>query len=116
MAEQIKADGGGLRFNSGKRNWHLLPYDALGALVDVFDYGATKYADRNWERGQRYSICYSALLRHLTKWWAGETHDEESGCLHLAHVVWNALALLTFEIRGMSACDDRPKYVEGTSK
>ncbi len=53
-----------------------------------------------------WSRCYNSLCRHLYVWWAGERYDEETGLPHLAHVAWNALALLTYELRGIGQ-DDR---------
>jgi hypothetical protein len=114
MANQ--PDGGGLRYNEGKRPWHLVPWDALAAVVDVFAAGAKKYAPRNWERGQPYSTPFASLLRHLLAWWGGEERDPDTGCRHIAMVVWNGLALLTYEVRGMGQIekdgvplDDRPR-------
>lgn len=108
-------DGGGLRYNKGKLRWSLLPWDALKVLVQVYEKGAEKYAPRNWERGMSYTSVYDCLQRHLFAWWSGESRDAESGLPHLAHVVWNALALLTYEVRGIGhfavngqRLDDRP--------
>jgi hypothetical protein len=56
--------------------------------------GAAKYADRNWEKGINYSRVYSALRRHLAKWWNRQEFDPESGMNHLAHVATNAVFLL----------------------
>ncbi|NIN67628.1 MAG: hypothetical protein GTO63_23585, partial [Anaerolineae bacterium] len=38
----------------------------------------------------------------------GAQHDTESNLLHSAHVAWNALALLTYELRDIGQ-DDRSK-------
>jgi hypothetical protein len=59
----MKVDGGGLRFNEGKKQWKLLPFDALGPIIDVMMYGANKYAPRNWERGMDWSISFDCLMR-----------------------------------------------------
>jgi hypothetical protein len=52
------------------------------------------------------------MLRHGSAWFTakltGESGiDPETGLSHMAAVVWNALALLTFELRGLGE-DDRP--------
>lgn len=99
-----------------KMPWRLLPYDALVHVARVMRYGATKYAARNWERGLPYDETFDSLMRHLTAWYLGEDYDgqpccptsDTSGELHLAHVAWNALALLAFTVRGRIDLDDRP--------
>jgi hypothetical protein len=84
-----------LKFDDGKPRWELLPFDAVGAVVDVLTFGAKKYAPNSWralENGrERYT---GALLRHLVAWNAGEQIDPESGLHHLAHVACNALFLV----------------------
>lgn len=85
----------------------LLPYDALWAVARIFGFGASKYAERNWEQGLRYSSSHAALQRHLALWWAGEKVDPESGLTHIAHVAWHGLVLLAHELRGIGV-DDRP--------
>jgi len=107
--QRLKAgapSGGGLRFDAGKNRVDLLPPDALMELGKVYAYGATKYASRNWERGMPWSKVIGPLLRHLFKWMMGQKIDEESGQLHSAMIAWNAIALLTYELRGIGH-DDR---------
>lgn len=98
----------GLRFNEGKRRFDLIPPDAMAALADLFTIGARKYAERNWERGMAYSKVIASLDRHWNDFKAGIDRDPETGCLHITHVVWNAMALLTFKLRGIGV-DDRQK-------
>lgn len=101
-----KIDGGGLRFNTGKDRWDLLPMDATEQVVKVLTRGAEKYAERNWERGMKWSICQGSLLRHMAKVSMGERNDQESGLPHMAHVACNALFLLSYELRGLGRLDD----------
>lgn len=42
-----------------------------------------------------------AMMRHLLARRMGETHADDSQCLHLAHAAWNALFLLEMELRGV---------------
>ena len=102
----LQVDGGGLRFDEGKERVDLLPADALMELGKVYAAGAKKYAEKNWERGMPFHKCLGPLLRHLFKWMRGEKLDPEDGQLHIAKVAWNALALLTYELRGIGV-DDR---------
>lgn len=104
--EKLKVDGGGLRYDDGKERVDLIPADAMMELGRVYGAGAKKYAERNWERGMPWSKCLGPLLRHLFKWMRGEKFDPEDGQLHIAKVAWNAIALLTYELRKIGL-DDR---------
>lgn len=96
----------GLRFNEGKRRFDLIPPDGLAALADLFTRGAAKYAERNWEKGMKYSNVLGSLERHLQDWKAGSDRDAETGALEMIHVAWNALVLATYQLRGIGT-DDR---------
>lgn len=100
MAEGIKHDSEKLRYD-------LLPFDALKAEVEVWTYGASKYADRNWEKGFNWMRIVGSTLRHLTSFILGEDRDPETGFYHLAHAACNIRMLLTFQLRGIGQ-DDRP--------
>jgi len=99
----------GAKYDGEKNRLDLLPFDALVEVGTVYTLGARKYADRNWEKGISYMRICGALLRHLFAWLLGEQRDPENGQLHMASVAWNALALLSFELRGMNGgeFDDR---------
>lgn len=103
----IAADNGGRKDDGAKAPWHLLPWDAVRAIVLVLAFGATKYAPRNWERGMDWSRCYAACIRHLTAWWDGEGKDVETGFSHLWHAGCCIIFLIAFELRGTGR-DDRP--------
>lgn len=112
-SEERKHAPVGLRFDTGKTKVNLIPPDALMALGEVYTVGAEKYADRNWEKGMPFSTVEGCLVRHMLKYQMGEDYDEETGCLHLAHVAWNAMALLTYQLRGMDQFDDRQEIPVG---
>ena len=69
--------------------------NALWEVGQVGTFGANKYTDSGWievdNAIERYS---SAMLRHYLQYKSGEYNDPESGFSHLAHVAWNALAIL----------------------
>lgn len=68
---------------------------ALEAVVLVGTKGAAKYTDNGWKEVPNGFARYSdAQGRHELKRNKGETHDADSGDLHLAHEAWNALAKL----------------------
>lgn len=97
----------GKKFDEGKDPWHLLPFDAVGAIIKVLAFGASKYSARNWEEGMAWSRCYAAMMRHASSWWMDEGKDPETGYSHLWHAGCCILFLIAFEIRGIGE-DDRP--------
>lgn len=99
------ADGGGLRFNTGKNMVELTPPEWLWGLAMVTTRGSIKYAVRNWERGMKWSYLVGCAFRHLLKFICGERYDPETGCHHLAMVAWNVLALMTYDIRNIGEND-----------
>jgi hypothetical protein len=81
--------------------YDLIPWDALEEVAKVYGWGATKYDDRNWERGYKWGLSYAAMMRHMAAFWRGEDYDPESGLRHVAHAVWHGLTLLSFAMRGI---------------
>lgn len=105
---------GGKRFDKGKSRMSLIPFSALRALGDVYAYGETKYAANNWLKGMTWSRMSDCMLRHYERFSMGEKYDEESGLLHSAHMAWNAIGLLTYELFDLGEDDrwlDRTGYV-----
>lgn len=100
-------DGQGRKDDGGKLPLHLLPPDAIVEIAKVLDFGAKKYAPRNWEKGMSWSRPYAALMRHMFAWWAGEKADPETGLSHLAHAGCCLFFLLSYEQRHIGV-DDRP--------
>lgn len=96
-----------LRYNQGKLRYDLLEPYAIEELVKVFTIGASKYADRNWEQGMKWSKMLASLKRHIAAFEKGEDFDKETGLPHMAHAAWNALGLITY-MRNHPELDDRP--------
>lgn len=86
----------------------LIPSEFLWALAEHYGRGASKYADRNWEKGYKWSLCVDALQRHLHAWLQGERNDPETGSHHLIAVAWHACALFVFQVRGIGTDDVTP--------
>jgi hypothetical protein len=107
------ADGGGKRMNAGKLRVDLTPSEWEYALADVTTKGSMKYEERNWELGMKWSTMVGCMKRHLLKFQAGERYDGEkfdieagtTGCHHLAMVAWNALALMSYDLRQIGTND-----------
>jgi hypothetical protein len=88
----------GLKLDTDKPQWDLLPWGPVSQVVDVLTYGAKKYQPYNWlvvkQPRDRY---FAAAMRHVTAWFLGEKIDPESGLPHLAHTVCCILFLLHFD-------------------
>lgn len=91
--------------------YELMPAGPVYQVACLYGVGALKYPERNFESGYPYSQSFGALNRHLWAWWNGENLDPETGITHLASVVWNAFALMHFQLAGVGV-DDRPPSVE----
>jgi hypothetical protein len=102
----VDPDTGG---EKGKKlaEYALIPVIPLQYVAEVYGFGATKYSDRNWEKGYAWSLSYSALQRHLNAFWDREDFDNESRLPHLAHAVFHCLALMEFMVTHPEK-DDRP--------
>jgi len=104
----------GKRFNKGKSRISLIPFSALRAIGDVYAYGEHKYDANNWLKGLKWSGMADCMLRHYERFSMGEKYDEESGLLHSAHMAWNAIGLLTYELLNIGEDDrwlERQDYV-----
>lgn len=87
----------------------MLPWDALVELANHYGVGAKKYPARNWEQGMKWNENVAAsLMRHLAAWSTGEDIDKENGAYHDTAILWNAIALVTYRLRGIGT-DDRYK-------
>lgn len=100
--------GQGVKHDADKLRYDLVPPEALEEVVKVLTFGATKYTDRNWEKGINYGRVYGALMRHMQAFWKGEDKDIESDISHLSHAGCCLFFLLTYEGRKMREFDDRP--------
>ena len=78
--------------HEGKGRCDLLPPLALLRVARHFEAGATKYGDRNWEKGIPMHSFLDSGIRHLLKYMNGQ--DDED---HLAAAAWNILCALETE-------------------
>lgn len=90
MNESIKND-----YKDHKLRWDLLPLAEIEDIVKIYTAGADKYGPNKWQDlPDGYNRYKGAMLRHLMEFEKGNPIDEETGCLHLAQVAWNAIAML----------------------
>jgi len=87
------------------QRFSLIPSEFLWDLAEHYGTGAKKYADRNWERGYKWSLSYDALSRHLHAWLLGEWRDPETGSPHLIAVAWHVCTLYCFRLWGVGTDD-----------
>jgi Domain of unknown function (DUF5664) len=96
-------------FGSIKPCPHFIPPVAIIEESVVMALGAAKYGAFNWQDTPiDASTYYSAAMRHLMIWYAGEDLDEESRASHLAHVRACMAILIDSQASGLMI-DDRPK-------
>lgn len=78
----------GVKKDTGKPRFSLLPLVELSEVVDVLEFGAKKYSPDNWKlvplSEDRY---FDAAIRHILAFRLGEKLDNESGKSHLAHAL-----------------------------
>lgn len=107
----------GRKDDTGKIQPSIVLGDFSRALIEVCKAGETgiqRYGPSNWlnvpEARKRYE---NALLRH---WLSSKTErlDPDSKLSHLAHVAWNALAILELELRRLEQ-QEAPLYKAGIS-
>ena len=96
----MSTNNNGRKDDGGKLRWDLLPLPLVEKLVEVYTFGAKKYAPNTWQNlDDGYNRYKAAMLRHLTAYEKGETIDPDSKLNHLYHTAWNALALIHFAER-----------------
>lgn len=85
----------GLKFDTGKLDFTLLPWESLEEVVKVLEFGKAKYGRENWKKLDNFTPRYlAAAFRHLVAMLRGEQVDHESGLLHSAHLACNVLFII----------------------
>ena len=83
------------KYDQGKLRWDLLPLNLIEKVVEIYTFGAEKYGPNTWQNLEDgYNRYKAAMFRHLMEFEKGNVIDDESGKEHLAHMVWNAIAML----------------------
>lgn len=103
LVEQCKTKDMVQKENDSKKNdrlddklrWELLPLEDIEDIVKVYTEGAKKYGPNMWQNlPDGYNRYKAALFRHLVEYEKGNWLDNETNCIHLAQVAWNAIAML----------------------
>jgi len=82
---------------------------SLENVIRVWDFGLRKYAPFNWATGMNWSVCIACMMRHIKYHFECDDVDNESGELHSAHVVCNAMMLQHYNTYWTQG-DDRPLF------
>jgi hypothetical protein len=84
-----------IKFDDGKADWTLVPFESLEGMVKVLEFGAKKYAGWNWTEGGgfKWTRVLASCFRHLFAWARGQDLDPESGLSHIYHAQCNLLFL-----------------------
>lgn len=91
-----------------KLSMDLVPESAVAEMSLSFLEGALKYGRFNWRsKGVRASIYYSAMRRHMSKWYNGEDEDADTHVSHLASVMACCAIIIDAKLMG-KLNDDRP--------
>jgi len=76
----------------GKGRCDLLPACAMLRLAKWCELGATKYGERNWEKGMPIGVMVDSGLRHLLKYLDGQMDED-----HLVAAAWNIMGAMWME-------------------
>lgn len=73
----------------GRGRFDLIPAYPLMRLAKVYEGGAAKYGDFNWQKGQPLHCYLDSAERHINAWKDGLTDED-----HLAQAAWNLFGLM----------------------
>ena len=93
-----------------KPRFSLLPMMALNEVMHVMCYGAEKYAEHNYSKGQKNTTYTDAAIRHIMAYNTNQNIDTESNRHHLAHAIACLMMGLDNELVGVSIDGRNPVY------
>lgn len=97
---------GAVKHDQGKPDLSMISQELVNEVAKVRMFGAKKYSRGGWKKGFKVSRSCAAALRHIFAFLSGETHDPESGELHLSHAVCS-LEHAIYDMINNPANDDR---------
>lgn len=86
----------GVKFDTDKPRYDLLPWLALECVAVVMRDGAEKYDEHNWRRGLHWSRLLRGAIGHISKTLIGEWYDPGTKLPHLAHAACCILFVLEY--------------------
>jgi hypothetical protein len=94
----------GIKFDSGKVDRTIVPYDSVVEIAKALHFGAKKYSRNNYKQGMEYLRLLAAADRHLGALTKREDIDPESGLHHLAHA--GACIVMMLELIRLGKLED----------
>jgi hypothetical protein len=104
--EQYK-NASGMKWDGGKLDWSLLPWDVIEKAVVRFTVGKHKYAAWNWTKLDDAQSRYeAAFMRHFVEYkkgnrWDNDENFKDNPSTHLQAALWNMICLVWFELRAI---------------
>jgi len=87
----------GIKYDSAKPDYSLVPPNAFEDVVKVLTYGSQKYDRNNWQHLEDLDNRYfAAAQRHMWALQRNETADPETGIHHAAHAICCMMFILEF--------------------
>jgi hypothetical protein len=115
MYKYNAAETGAIREGLGIPYTRHVPLEAIAAAAASLEYGAKKYADRNWEKGLPWQQMIDSLKRHIEDFERGSDYDngEDGSDLHqVCMIMASAMMLSASVIRGIGTDDRLPAVDE----
>jgi hypothetical protein len=106
-----QAKTGALREALGVPYMRQLPLESLAAGAAALEYGAVKYAHRNWEKGLPWQQMIDSLKRHIDDFERRKDYDDGqtgSGLPQVCMIMASAMMLTSSVIRGIGEDDRMP--------
>lgn len=103
---------GALREALGVPYFRQVPLEAVAAGATSLEYGAIKYANRNWEKGLPWQQMIDSLRRHLDDFERRKDYDDAfngSGLHQVCMIMASAMMLSASVIRGIGEDDRLPE-------
>lgn len=102
-----------IKFDAGKVDWTLVPFEALEGMAQVLEFGAKKYDSWNWTTGGgfKWTRILASCFRHLFAFMRGEDVDPESGLSHISHCQCNLL-FIAYYIRHKDKYGNDDRHVK----
>lgn len=116
---QPKTDTGAMREALNIPYMRQIPLEALAAAAASLEYGAIKYAHRNWEKGLPWQQMIDSLKRHIDDFERGIDYDDAeggSGLPHVCMIMASAMMLTASVIRNIGEDDRLPPIDENAMK
>ena len=109
--EHPTSSTGALREALGVPYFRQIPLEAVAAAAASLEYGAEKYAHRNWEKGLPWQQMIDSLKRHIDDFERRKDYDDGpdgSGLHQVCMIMASAMMLSASVVRGVGEDDRMP--------